>query len=100
VRGDRAGRAVTADIDLRTRALALGLPALDRLLGQSPHFRGRVSQIYDGYTFEGARLDGAEIVASLEGRATARLADARLDVDLKDLSPLEPKLPGPAHLAA
>lgn len=96
--GDPARKAVTADIDLRTRALALGLPALDRLLGQSPHFRGRLSQIYDGYTFEGARLDGAEIVASLEGRATARLADARLDVDLKDLSALEPKLSGRATL--
>jgi translocation and assembly module TamB len=96
--GDPARKAVTADIDLRTRTLALGLPALDRLLGQSPHFRGRLSQIYDGYTFEGARLDGAEIVASLEGRATARLADARLDVDLKDLSALEPKLSGQATL--
>ena len=96
--GDPARKAVTADIDLRTRALALGLPALDRLLGQSPHFRGRLSQIYDGYTFEGARLDGAEIVARLEGRATARLADARLDVDLKDLSALEPKLSGRATL--
>ena len=96
--GDPARKAVTADIDLRTRALALGLPALDRLLGQSPHFRGRLSQVYDGYTFEGARLDGAEIVARLEGRATARLADARLDVDLKDLSALEPKLSGRATL--
>jgi translocation and assembly module TamB len=96
--GDPARKAMTADIDLRTRALALGLPALDRLLGQSPHFRGRLSQIYDGYTFEGARLDGAEIVARLEGRATARLADARLDVDLKDLSALESKLSGRATL--
>jgi len=67
--GDPARKAVTADIDLRTRALALGLPALDRLLGQSPHFRGRLSQIYDGYTFEGARLDGVDHVVRRAGDA-------------------------------
>ncbi|PSJ20128.1 hypothetical protein CVH10_19230, partial [Halomonas sp. ND22Bw] len=50
------------------------------------------------YAFEGARLEGAEIVARLEGRATARLADAKLVVDLKALATFDPKLTGRALL--
>lgn len=96
--GDPARKAVTADVDLRTQALVLGLPALDRLLGRAPRVTGRLSQVYDGYAFDAARLDGAEMVARLEGRATARLADAKLLVDLKDLSAVEPRLAGRALL--
>jgi translocation and assembly module TamB len=97
--GDPARKAITADIDLRTEKLALGQPALDRLLGKSPHFSGRLSQVYDGYSFDGVRFDGAEMVlARLEGRATARLADARLNVDLKNLAAIDPKLSGRAIL--
>ncbi|GJD75711.1 translocation/assembly module TamB domain-containing protein [Methylobacterium goesingense] len=96
--GDPARKAVTADVDLRTSGLALSLPALDRTLGNTPRFSGRLSQVYDGYAFEGARLEGAEIVARLEGRATARLADAKLVVDLKDLATFDPKLAGRALL--
>ncbi|WP_292499491.1 translocation/assembly module TamB domain-containing protein [Methylobacterium sp.] len=96
--GDPARKAVTADVDLRTSGLALSVAALDRTLGNAPRFSGRLSQIYDGYAFEGARLEGAEIVARLEGRATARLADAKLVVDLKDLATFDPKLAGRALL--
>jgi translocation and assembly module TamB len=96
--GDPARKAVTADVDLRTSGLALSVAALDRTLGNAPRFSGRLSQVYDGYAFEGARLEGAEIVARLEGRATARLADAKLVVDLKDLATFDPKLAGRALL--
>lgn len=96
--GDPARKSVSADLDLRTSGLALSIPALDRTLGPSPRFSGRVSQVYDGYAFEGARFEGAEIVGRLDGRATARLADAKLVVDLKDLSTLDPKLAGRALL--
>src|SRR5215813_2233714 len=98
--GDPARKAVTADIDLRTQALALGLPALDRLLGQSPHFRGRLSQTYDGYTFEGARLDGAEIVASLEdapprvSRMPGSMSTSRISPHLSRSSPVGPPSTG------
>ena len=96
--GDPARKALGAEVDLRTETLALGQPILDRLLGSGPRFTGRVSQVYDGYAFEGARLDGANLAARLEGRATARLADARLDIDLKDLSAVDDKLAGRAAL--
>ena len=96
--GDPARKAVSADVDLRTSGLALSLPVLDRTLGTAPRFTGRLSQVYDGYAFDGARFEGAEIVGRLEGRATARLADAKLVVDLKDLSTLDPKLAGRALL--
>nr|WP_204262907.1 translocation/assembly module TamB domain-containing protein [Methylobacterium sp. BTF04] len=96
--GDPARKAVTADVDLRTEGLALSMPALDGLLGRSPRFTGRLSQVYDGYAFEGARLEGAEMVARLEGRATARMADAKLLVDLKNLSAIDDKLAGRALL--
>ena len=96
--GDPARKAVSADVDLRTSGLVLSLPALDRTLGAAPRFSGRLSQVYDGYAFEGARFEGAEIVGRLDGRATARLADAKLVVDLKDLSTLDPKLAGRALL--
>ncbi|WP_431311021.1 translocation/assembly module TamB domain-containing protein [Methylobacterium nigriterrae] len=97
--GDPARGAVSADVDVQTRGLALGTPVLDRLLGPAPRFAGRLSRIYDGYAFEGVRLDGAEMSARLDGRATARLADARLDLDLRDLSALDGKLAGRAGLA-
>ncbi|KAB1074340.1 translocation/assembly module TamB domain-containing protein [Methylobacterium planeticum] len=96
--GDPARKAVTADVDLRTQDLALGAPPVDRLLGRSPHFTGRLSQVYDGYAFEGVRLEGAQMIARLDGRATARLADTRLNLDLKDLSALDRTLAGRATL--
>ncbi|WP_424753559.1 translocation/assembly module TamB domain-containing protein [Methylobacterium sp.] len=96
--GDPARKAVTADVDATTQGLVLGLPALDRLLGREPHFSGRLSQVFDGYSFDGVKLDGAEMVARLEGKATARLADAKLLVDVKTLSALDPRLAGRALL--
>lgn len=96
--GDPARKAVTADVDLRTRGLVLSAPPLDRLLGPAPRFSGRLAQVYDGYAFDGARLDGSEMVARLEGRATGRVADASLGVDLKALSALDPRLSGRALL--
>lgn len=97
--GDPARKAVTAEVDLRTEALSLGRPVLDRLLGAAPRFTGRLSQVYDGYAFDGAKLDGAALVARLDGRATARLADAKLDLDVTDLSALEAGLTGRAGLS-
>jgi translocation and assembly module TamB len=96
--GDPARKAVTADVDLRAQGLGLAHPILDRLLGRTPRFNGRLSQVYDGYAFEQARLEGAGMIARLEGRATARLADARLSLDLKDLAALDDKLAGRATL--
>ncbi|WP_246691628.1 translocation/assembly module TamB domain-containing protein [Methylobacterium sp. WL12] len=97
--GDPARKAVTADLDLRTEALSLGRPVLDRLLGTEPRVTGRLSQVYDGYAFDAAKLEGAAVVGRLDGRATARVADARLDVDLKDLSALDEHLSGRAGLS-
>ncbi|HEV7440396.1 MAG TPA: hypothetical protein VGN94_12355, partial [Methylobacterium sp.] len=96
--GDPARKAVTADVDLRAQGLGLAHPALDRLLGRNPRFSGRLSQVYDGYGFENARLEGAAMIARLDGRATARLADARLNLDLKDLTALDGKLAGRAAM--
>ncbi|MDN3591312.1 translocation/assembly module TamB domain-containing protein [Methylobacterium adhaesivum] len=96
--GDPARKAVTADVDARADGLALSMPALDGLLGRAPRFTGRLAQVYDGYTFDGARLEGAEMTARLDGRATARLADAKLVVDLKDLSAVDETLSGRALL--
>ncbi|MCJ2112459.1 translocation/assembly module TamB domain-containing protein [Methylobacterium sp. E-025] len=97
--GDPARKAVTAEVDVRTEALSLGRPALDGLLGAAPRVTGRLSQVYDGYAFDGAKLEGAAVVARLDGRATARVADAKLDVDLKDLSALDDALAGRAGLS-
>lgn len=96
--GDPARKAVTADVDLRTQGLALSVPALDGLLGRAPRFTGRLSQVYDGYAFDGARLEGAEMVARLDGRATARAADAKLVVDVKSLAAVDDRLAGRALL--
>ncbi|WP_082483507.1 translocation/assembly module TamB domain-containing protein [Methylobacterium sp. Leaf87] len=96
--GDPARKAVTADVDVRADRLALSVPALDGLLGRTPRFTGRLAQVYDGYSFDGARLEGAEMVARLDGRATARMADAKLLVDLKDLSVVDANLSGRALL--
>ncbi|SFG48163.1 translocation/assembly module TamB domain-containing protein [Methylobacterium gossipiicola] len=96
--GDPARKAVTADVEAKAENLALSVPALDGLLGRSPHFTGRLVQVYDGYSFEGARLEGAEMVARLDGQATARLADAKLLVDLKNLSVVDAALSGRALL--
>ncbi|WP_082476599.1 translocation/assembly module TamB domain-containing protein [Methylobacterium sp. Leaf99] len=96
--GDPARKAVTADVDLRADRLALSVPTLDGMLGRSPRFTGRLAQVYDGYAFDGARLEGAEMVARLDGRATARMADAKLLVDLKDLSVVDAALSGRALL--
>lgn len=97
--GDPARRAVSAEVDLRAGDLALGEPVLDRLLGETPRFTGRLSTVYDGYGFDAVRLEGARLIARLEGRATARLADARADIDLKDLSGLDARLGGRATLS-
>ena len=96
--GDPARKAVTADVEVKAENLALSVPALDGLLGRAPHFTGRLSQVYDGYGFDGVRLEGAEMVARLDGQATARFADAKLLVDLKDLSVVEAALSGRALL--
>ncbi|MER2266882.1 translocation/assembly module TamB domain-containing protein [Methylobacterium oxalidis] len=96
--GDPARRRLSADLDLGAENLVLGEAALDRLLGLRPRLTGRLGQVYDGYAFEALRLDGAEISVRLDGRATARVADARLGLDLRDLSALDPKLSGSARL--
>ena len=98
--GDPARKAVSADLDLRARDLALSEPALDRLLGEAPHLTGRLATVYDGYGFDAVRFEGAHVVGRLEGRATARLADLRADLDLKDLAALDPRLGGRATLSA
>ncbi|WP_444543589.1 translocation/assembly module TamB domain-containing protein [Methylobacterium dankookense] len=97
--GDPARKAVSAEIDLRAHDLALSEPRLDRLLGAAPRLTGRLATLYDGYGFEGVRLEGARMIARLEGQATARLADARAAIDLKDLAALDPRLGGRASLS-
>ncbi len=96
--GDPARRRIGADLSLAAENLILGEPALDRLLGSRPRIAGRVDQVYDGYAFTGLRLDGAALAARLDGRATARIADARLGLDLPDLAALDPRLAGAARL--
>lgn len=98
--GDPARKAVSAEIDLRAHGLALSEPRLDRLLGAAPRLTGRLATLYDGYGFDAVRLEGTHVVARLEGQATARLADARAAVDLKDLAALDPRLGGRASLSA
>ncbi|TXN64547.1 hypothetical protein FV230_18325, partial [Methylobacterium sp. WL6] len=65
--GDPARKAVTAEVDVRTEALSLGRPALDGLLGAAPRVTGRLSQVYDGYAFDGAKLEGAAVEARDDG---------------------------------
>ncbi|MBX9930106.1 MAG: translocation/assembly module TamB domain-containing protein [Methylobacterium sp.] len=96
--GDPARRAVSADLHISTRALALGIAPLDRVLGSSPTLRGRAFQVYDGYGFENLRLAGAHLAASLDGRATARLADIRGKADLASLGELDSRLSGRAGI--
>ncbi|WP_082523938.1 translocation/assembly module TamB domain-containing protein [Methylobacterium sp. Leaf399] len=98
--GDPARRAVSADLDLTTRALALGTAPLDRLLGRAPTLRGKVFQVYDGYGFEGLRFEGAHLTAALDGRATGRAADVRAKIDLADLGRIDERLSGRAAVDA
>ncbi len=98
--GDPARKAVAADLDLRGGGLVLGQDVADRLVGRTPSLKGRVFQTYDGYGFDRLLFEGAELVATLQGQATARSADVTTRLDLKDLSALDARLTGAASADA
>ncbi|GBU17747.1 MULTISPECIES: translocation/assembly module TamB domain-containing protein [Methylobacterium] len=98
--GDPARRSLGAALDVVAERLSLDQPAADRLLGERPRLTGRVSQVYDGYGFEGLHLDGRQLKARIDGAATARAADARLGAEIADLAALDPRLSGAASLDA
>ncbi|CAO4168688.1 Translocation/assembly module TamB domain-containing protein [Methylorubrum populi] len=98
--GDPARKALSADLDLRGGGLVLGEAVADRLVGRTPTLTGRVFQTYDGYGFDRLRFDGAEMFATLQGKADARTADVAARIDLKTLSALDERLLGPASVDA
>ncbi|KQT49963.1 hypothetical protein ASG52_07725 [Methylobacterium sp. Leaf456] len=98
--GDPARKALAADLDLRSGGLVLGQDVADRLVGRTPSLRGRVFQTYDGYGFDRLLFEGAELVATLQGQATARSADVAARLDLKNLSALDARLTGAASADA
>ncbi|TGD95789.1 hypothetical protein EU555_26525 [Methylobacterium nonmethylotrophicum] len=98
--GDPGRAGVTADVEASTEKLLLGTPALDRTLGRDPRFAGRLTRLPDGYAVQAARLTGAAVTATLDGRATATRADMAGRVDLTDLATLHPDLAGKAALDA
>ncbi|WP_393956772.1 translocation/assembly module TamB domain-containing protein [Methylorubrum sp. POS3] len=100
VSGDPARKALAADLDLRGGGLVLGHEIADRLVGRTPTLRGRVFQTYDGYGFDRLLFEGAELVATLQGQATARSADVTGRLDLKDLSAFDERLAGAASADA
>ncbi|MGF3022782.1 translocation/assembly module TamB domain-containing protein [Methylobacterium aquaticum] len=98
--GDPGRAGVTADVEANTDKLLLGTPALDRTLGREPRFTGRLTRLPDGYAVQAARLSGAAVTATVDGRATEAKADMTGRVELTDLATLDPDLAGRAGLDA
>ncbi len=98
--GDPGRAGVTADVEASTEKLFLGTPALDRTLGREPRFAGRLTRLPDGYAVQAARLTGAAVAATVDGRATEAKADMTGRVELTDLATLDPELAGKAGLEA
>lgn len=98
--GDPARKSVSADVELATSELVLGVDAADGLLGRKPRLTGKVSQAYDGYGFENLRLEGAQLLATLQGQATSTSADVKGRVDLRSLAAIDERLGGQASIDA
>ena len=98
--GDPARKALAADLTVTGSGLATGSGPADRLLGRGPTLTGRVSRTYDGYGFDHLRLEGAGLLATLQGQATAAAADVAARVDLKSLTDLDARFTGRAALDA
>ncbi|MGQ7598842.1 hypothetical protein ACTGWI_10385, partial [Streptococcus suis] len=65
-----------------------------------PRFTGRLTRLPDGYAVQAARLSGAAVTATVDGRATEAKADMTGRVELTDLATLDPDLAGRAGLDA
>ncbi|MFE1602357.1 translocation/assembly module TamB domain-containing protein [Methylobacterium sp. ID0610] len=98
--GDPTRSGVAAEVEAAGERLDLDTPALDRTLGPSPRFAGRLTRLPDGYAVERARFTGAAVTGSAEGRATLAQADLAARLDLSDLASLDPALAGRASLNA
>lgn len=98
--GDPARKALGADLTVTARSLSTGSGPADRLLGRAPSLTGRISRTYDGYGFDHLHLDGAGLVAALQGEATASAANVGAHVDLKSLADLDSRFTGRAALDA
>ncbi|MCJ2012887.1 translocation/assembly module TamB domain-containing protein [Methylobacterium sp. J-076] len=96
--GDPARKALAADLTVTAAGLSTGSGPADRLLGRAPSLTGRVSRSYDGYGFDHLRLDGAGLVASLQGEATASAANVGAHVDIRSLADLDSRFTGKAAL--
>ncbi|ACL61536.1 translocation/assembly module TamB domain-containing protein [Methylobacterium nodulans] len=98
--GDPTRTGVSAEVEAAGERLALGTPALDRTLGPTPRFTGRLTRLPDGYAVERARFTGTAVTGSAQGRATLAQADLSARLDLSDLATLDPDLAGRAGLTA
>ncbi|MGC5781579.1 translocation/assembly module TamB domain-containing protein [Methylobacterium sp. NFXW15] len=98
--GDPARKALAADLAVTSSGLVTGIGPADRLLGRAPSLTGQVSQTYDGYGFDRLRLEGAGMLAALQGQATASAADVTARIDIKSLTDLESRFTGRAALDA
>ena len=96
--GDPARKAVAADLTVATAGLVTGIDPADRVLGRTPTLTGRVSRTYDGYGFDHLRLEGAGLLATLQGEATASAAQVAARIDLKSLADLDSRFTGRAAL--
>ncbi len=85
---------------MTTAGLATGSGPADRLLGRGPSLTGRVSRTYDGYGFDHLHLEGAGLLAAIQGEATARAANVGARIDLKSLADLDSRFTGRAALDA
>ncbi len=80
--------ALTGDL----RDFATGTDVIDGLLGETTQLRGRVAQVPGGLSFDGLRLEGANLTARVDGRADESAADIKLGVSVPDMAPLDPRI--------
>ncbi|KAA2236039.1 translocation/assembly module TamB domain-containing protein [Salinarimonas soli] len=83
---------VAARVDGELDGFSSRRPALDGLVGRSVTLAGLVRRLPDGFAVEGLRVNGANVEAVLDGRATAADADLGLRLSIPDLARLDPAI--------
>jgi translocation and assembly module TamB len=93
-------RQVDAALDGRLSDFATGITAVDGLFGRDIALAGLVRRVRGGFEVDHLSLDGAQLKAVLDGRATQQNADMTLRADVADLRRADARLTGRAHVDA